>query len=76
MEKHDKISKQDRKNVMRALGMMTHIGLTMAGCVLGGVLLGLFLDSRLGTSPWLVIVFSLVGCVAAFKALFDIAKKI
>jgi len=61
---------------MRAVGMMTQIGLTMAFCVLGGVLFGVFLDSRLDTTPWFTIALSLLGCVAAFKAMYDIAKKI
>ncbi|MCL1846320.1 MAG: AtpZ/AtpI family protein [Defluviitaleaceae bacterium] len=75
MEKHNKFSKQDRKNIIRAMGVMTHIGLTVAICVLGGVLLGRFLDGLLGISPWLTIVLSLLGCMAAFKAMIDIAKK-
>jgi len=74
-EQYSKITKQDRKNIARAISYMTHIAVTMAVCVLIGVLLGLFLDSRLGTDPWLVIVFSLLGCMAAFKSMIDIAKK-
>ncbi|MCL1864101.1 MAG: AtpZ/AtpI family protein [Defluviitaleaceae bacterium] len=75
MEKYSKITKQDRKNIARAIGYMTHIAVTMAVCVLMGVLLGMFLDNRFGTDPWLVIVFSIIGCMAAFKSMFDIAKK-
>jgi len=73
---HGKFSGRDRKNLIRAVGVVTQLGFTMALCVLGGVLLGVFLDSRLGTSPWLTLVLSGIGCLAAFKAMFDIAKKI
>lgn len=76
MGKYSKVSKQDRKNLVRAVGIASQIGLSMATCVLVGVLLGVFLDDRLGTSPWLVLVFTFLGCLAAFKTLFDIAKKI
>jgi len=69
------MKKDDRKNVFRAVGYMTHIAVTMAACVLIGVLLGHFLDNRLGTDPWLLIVFSILGCLSAFKAMIDIAKK-
>ncbi|MCL2456032.1 MAG: AtpZ/AtpI family protein [Defluviitaleaceae bacterium] len=75
MDKHNKFSKQDKKNVFRAIGYMSHIAITMAACVLIGVLLGMFLDSKLGTSPFMVIIFSLLGCLSAFKAMIDIAKK-
>jgi F0F1-type ATP synthase assembly protein I len=75
MKKHSKISKEDKKNIVRAMGYMTHIAVTMAACVLIGVLLGSGLDSLLGTEPWLVIIFSVLGCLSAFKAMIDIAKK-
>ena len=75
MSKHSKLSGQDKKTIFRALSYMTHIAVTMASCVLIGVLLGLFLDNRLGTDPWFVIIFSLLGCLSAFKAMIDIAKK-
>ncbi|MCL2386095.1 MAG: AtpZ/AtpI family protein [Defluviitaleaceae bacterium] len=75
MDKYSKISKKDRKNIFRAAGYMTQIAVTSAACVLIGVLLGHFLDNRLGTDPWLVIIFSILGCLAAFKAMIDVAKK-
>jgi ATP synthase protein I len=75
MEKYSKVTKQDKKNVMRAIGYMSHIAISMAACVLIGVLLGLFLDNRLGTDPWMVVIFSILGCLSAFKAMIDIAKK-
>lgn len=75
MEKYSKFSKEDRKNIMRAVSYMSQIAITVAACVLIGVLLGHFLDNRLGTDPCLVLIFSLLGCLAGFKAMFDIAKK-
>jgi len=75
LEKHSKFSKQDRKNIMRAMGCVSQIAISVASCVLVGVLLGLFLDSRLGTDPLLLIIFSLLGCLAGFKSMYDIAKK-
>jgi ATP synthase protein I len=47
----------------------------MAACVLIGVFLGRFLDNLLNTSPWLLLLFSLLGVGAALKALFDLAAK-
>jgi ATP synthase protein I len=61
--------------MLKAAGYMSHIAVSMAACVLIGVLLGLFLDNLLGTDPWLVIVFSILGCLAALKSMIDIAKK-
>ena len=75
MEKYSKINKRDRKNILRAVGVMSQIAFTVVACVLVGVLIGLFLDERLGTSPWLLLVFSLLGCLSAFKGMIDVAKK-
>jgi len=72
MPKND--NKQLRE-ILRALSYLSQIGITIAVCVLIGVLFGRFLDNLLGTSPWLLLVFSLLGAAAAFKTLFDIAKK-
>jgi len=60
---------------MRALTFLSQIGITILACVAVGILLGRFLDSLLGTSPWLLLVFTLLGIVAAFKSILDIAKK-
>ena len=70
---HD--TKQKRKDLLRGMVFFSHVGIIIASCVLIGVLAGRFFDRRLGTSPWLLLIFSLVGTAAAFKALFDLAKK-
>lgn len=59
---------------VRALAHFSHIGLTMAAAVLVGVLLGKYLDRLLGTSPWLLLFFSLLGAGAAIKVLFNFSK--
>jgi ATP synthase protein I len=46
----------------------------MISCVFVGVFLGRFLDSRLKTTPWLLLVFSLLGVGAALKSFFDLAN--
>ena len=70
-----KLSKKERKNILKAMGLMSQIGLTVVACVVLGIFLGRFLDDRLGTTPWLLIVFALLGVVSAFKAMVDLSKK-
>lgn len=73
------MKKKEKPNVRReiaaALGLMTQLGITMAVCVFIGVIAGKYLDQWLGTSPWLLIVFSLLGGAAAIKALYDLVIK-
>jgi len=58
-----------------ALAKISQLGFTIAACVIIGVLLGRFLDTRLDTSPWLTLLGSLLGMAAAFKSIFDFAAK-
>jgi len=67
--------KNQRGNILRAFSFTTQIGLTMASCVLVGVLQGKLLDSLLGTSPWLLLTCSLLGVAASIKSLFDMNMK-
>lgn len=70
-----KKDKKKSKELLEALSFFSHIGITMAASVLIGVFLGKFLDNLLGTSPLLLLLFSLFGAGAAFKVLFDYSKS-
>ena len=73
---HDKIPKdKPRSEFMRGLSQLSQIGFSIIICILIGVFLGRFLDSVFGTSPWLLLVFSLLGAAAAFKYLIDLSKR-
>jgi len=67
--------KKQRDDFFRALSLFSQIGITMASCVLVGVLLGRFLDRLFHTAPWLLLIFSLLGAASALKALFDFQIK-
>ena len=69
-------NKGQGNDFMRAFAMLSQIGLTIIACVGVGIFLGWLLDRLLGTAPWLLLVFSLLGVVAAFKSIFDFSKKV
>jgi len=75
MSKHTEISKKDRKQIAKALGLMTQISLTVVCCVAIGIVLGIFLDNRFDTSPVFLLIFLLCGLIAAFKFLIGLSKK-
>jgi len=70
-----KLSKSEKREMLRAMGLMSQIGFTAVICIAMGLFFGRFLDNILGTSPWLLIVLTLLGCFSAIKALIDLAKK-
>ena len=67
--------KEQKNEFARALAVLSQIAITIIACIAVGIFLGWLLDSWLGTSPWLLLVFTLFGIVAAFKSIFDFAKK-
>lgn len=76
MSKHKKDDKEDKGGeTLRAFARLSQIGFTMAVSILLSVLLGKYLDDRLGTSPFMLLLFSLLGAGAAIKLLFDMGNK-
>ncbi|HZW97780.1 MAG TPA: AtpZ/AtpI family protein [Bacillota bacterium] len=66
--------KSGQNQVIRSIGYITQIGITIAATIMLGVFLGRILDNWLGTSPWLLLFFSLLGMAAAIKALFEMSN--
>ncbi|HHU07154.1 MAG TPA: AtpZ/AtpI family protein [Clostridiaceae bacterium] len=70
----DQKKRSSRNQVVRSIGYLTQIGITIVATVMLGVFLGRVLDNWLGTSPWLLLLFSLLGAAAAIRALFDMSR--
>ena len=51
-------------------GEVLGVGLQFAGAILLFLFLGRWLDERLGTEPWLLLIGVLVGSVAGFVSLY------
>lgn len=62
--------------MLKLLARFGTVGLEMGLSVAVGAVIGIYLDKWLGTKPWLSIIFLFFGIAAAFKRLFDVAKKV
>ncbi len=51
------------------------VGLNFVLSTFVGLGIGYWLDGLFKTSPWLTIIFLILGIVAGFKELFSLAKK-
>ena len=70
-------SKQGKPSgAMEIFGMAGTIGLQLVSATFIGLAMGYFLDKWLGTSPWLLVVFLLLGIVAGFRDVYREAKRI
>jgi F0F1-type ATP synthase assembly protein I len=70
----DPMSKPDpsaeRKRLVREVGRFTGFGLAWALSVLFFLLIGYWLDGRLGTLPWLTILGAFIGAAGGFVSLY------
>lgn len=74
--KHDKADKaKEFRQLINAFSQLSVIGITFVVCVLIGVFFGRFLDSIFNTSPFLLLIFAIVGVLAGFKYMVDIYNK-
>ena len=69
------MEEQDRK-LFRVLGALSTVGITLVVSTVIGYYAGHWLDSRFGTTPWLTLVFLLLGIAAGFKNLYDQTRKL
>jgi F0F1-type ATP synthase assembly protein I len=60
----------------RIIGVVGSFGFTTAGAVAGGYFLGSYLDKKLHTYPWLMLLFMILGTVASFIEFFKVTKKL
>lgn len=69
------VMKEDTKKYIRQLAMASTIGFQVAFAIFIGLGIGVWLDSKLGTFPWLALVFMVFGVVAGFLNYYRFARK-
>jgi ATP synthase protein I len=65
-----KISQQTK------LGLALSAGVAVASSVIGGTLLGYWLDERFGTKPWLLVAGVVIGTFGAFTWLYRLTSQL
>ena len=68
-------SKSTWPEVIRTVGKYMDLGLTFVVAAAGGSLGGHWLDSRLGTDPWLLLVGALLGITVGFYHFFSVVLR-
>jgi ATP synthase protein I len=67
--------KEDTKRTLRLAGLASTLGLSVAFAILIGFGIGYWLDSKFGTSPWLTLLFLVMGVIAGFRNYYRFMKK-
>lgn len=66
---------EDKKSLLKTLGMVSSMGISVALAIAIGVFVGLQLDSWLGTRPWFFFIFLFFGIAAGFRNIYIIAGR-
>ena len=61
-----RLKKKEFSTVGRSLSLVGSFGLTMGAAILIGYYLGSYIDRKLGTTPWFMLVFLILFMIGAF----------
>ena len=66
---------EDKKRLIRSLGMISTMGISVVVAIMIGVYVGWQLDEWFGTAPWFFFIFLLFGIIAGFRNIYIIAGR-
>lgn len=64
-----------RRPDFRRLAELSSIALILPSSIAVGLFFGYFLDRWLGSAPWLLLIFTVLGIVSGLLSLFRALKK-
>jgi len=67
--------KEPRKADLRRLAELSSVGLVLPSGIAVGFLFGYLLDKWLGTRPWLLLVFTVLGIISGLLSLIRGIRK-
>lgn len=67
--------RDDKYSTYRQIGILTTIPMLMAVGPILGYYIGNFLDEKLGTTPYLMVIFIFFGFAAAGKGVYDLIRR-
>ncbi|AOY75576.1 AtpZ/AtpI family protein [Clostridium formicaceticum] len=68
-------TQKGKGNLLENLALISQIGISMIIPIIGGLYIGRWLDTKVGTQPIFLFVFIVMGVGAAFVNLFKITTK-
>ena len=66
---------EEKKRLIKSLGMISTMGISVVVAIAIGVYIGLKLDQWLGTKPWFFFIFLFFGIAAGFRNIYIIAGR-
>ena len=66
---------ENNRQLFRTLGFLSSVGINLVAASVIGLAMGYYLDKWLETSPWLTLIFLLLGIVAGFRNIFILTTR-
>lgn len=60
---------------LRRAGALASVGTTMVACTVVGLVAGYWMDKWLGTEPWCLFAFLLLGIVSGFVSMIQTVRR-
>jgi ATP synthase protein I len=70
MNNRNEDDRPPRRPDLRRLAELSSLGLALPSSIAVGLFMGYWLDKWLGTQPWMLILFLLLGIASGFISLF------
>jgi ATP synthase protein I len=65
----------ENKQLFKTLSFLSSVGISMVAATFIGLAMGHYLDLWLETTPWLTLIFLLLGIVSGFRNIFILTKR-
>lgn len=66
---------EDNKGFLKRMVWMSSLGISMVLATFVGLYIGIYLDDKFSTKPWLTIIFLIIGIIAGFRNIYTVIKK-
>jgi ATP synthase protein I len=66
---------KERLNYLKYIALVNYIGFSIAAPIVGGILIGRYLDERFNTRFIFLIIFIVLGVISGFRNLFLLTIK-
>lgn len=66
---------EDRRQLFKTLGFLSSVGISMVAATFIGLAMGYYLDRWLDTSPWLTLIFLVLGIISGFRNIFILTQR-
>ncbi|PLY01161.1 MAG: magnesium transporter [Desulfuromonas sp.] len=66
---------EERQQLFKTLGFLSSVGISMVVSTFIGLAMGYYLDKWLQTSPWLTLIFLVLGIISGFRNIFILTSR-